>query len=84
MGEHQTRLCILVVEGDALIGMLLEEMVVGLGHGVCGVVTTESDAVSAAARYRPHLMLVDVDWRTATARPRCGPSSRQQHCRTSS
>ena len=55
-----TALRVLVVEDDALIGMLLAEMLAGMGHKVCGIEATEADAVSAAARHRPDLMIVDV------------------------
>jgi DNA-binding response OmpR family regulator len=51
---------VLVVEDDALIGVLLAEMLEGMGHDVCGIEATEADAVSAEARCRPDLMIVDV------------------------
>ncbi len=54
------RLRILVVEDDAIIGMLLEDMLAEMGHDVCGVATTEAGAVAAAARERPDLMIVDA------------------------
>lgn len=51
---------ILVAEDDALIGMLLSEMLTGMGHDVCSVEATESDTVKAAMKYRPDLMIVDA------------------------
>jgi two-component system, response regulator PdtaR len=51
---------IMVVEDDALIGMLLTEMLEGMGHGVCAVACTEPEAVEAALRCKPDLMLVDA------------------------
>jgi CheY-like chemotaxis protein len=51
---------VLVVEDDAVIGTLLAEMLTGMGHDVCGIEATEADAVSAAARCKPDLMIVDV------------------------
>lgn len=51
---------VLVVEDDAVIGVLLGEMLEGMGYDVCGIEATEADAVTAAARYRPDLMIVDV------------------------
>ena len=51
---------ILVVEDDALIGTLLAEMLEEMGHEVCGIEATETDAVVAAARERPDLMIVDA------------------------
>ena len=55
-----TTLRVLVVEDDAVIGLLLAEMLVGMGHDVCAVALTEAGAVSAEARCRPDLMIVDA------------------------
>ena len=51
---------ILIIEDEAIIGMLLSEVLVGLGHSVIGVVGTESAAVTLAAEYRPDLLIVDA------------------------
>jgi len=51
---------ILVVEDDAMIGMMLTEMLEEMGHDVCSIETTEAEAISAADRCRPDLMIVDV------------------------
>jgi CheY-like chemotaxis protein len=51
---------VLVVEDNAIIGMLLAEVLAGMGHDVCAIEATESDAVTAAVRCRPDLMIVDV------------------------
>ena len=50
---------VLIIEDDALIGMLLTEMLQDVGHVVCATAVTEEDAVAAAARYKPDLMIVD-------------------------
>ncbi len=55
-----TALRVLVVEDDAMIGVLLGEILEGMGYDVCGIEATEADAVTAAARCRPDLMIVDV------------------------
>jgi chemotaxis response regulator CheB len=55
--------CVLVVEGDAMIGMLLAEMLEDMGYEVCALAANEEDAVTFAARYRPGLMIVDVHLR---------------------
>ena len=52
---------ILIVDDDAVISGLLAETLESIGHHVCAVEATESGAVSAAARCRPDLMIVDVD-----------------------
>jgi two-component system, response regulator PdtaR len=55
-----TPLNILVVEDDSMIGMLLSDMLTGLGHSVCAVERTEAGAVAAATRFQPDLMIVDI------------------------
>src|ERR1700733_6466568 len=51
---------VLVVEDDAIMGMLLAEMLEQMGHDVCAIELNETDAVTAADRCRPDLMIVDV------------------------
>jgi CheY-like chemotaxis protein len=51
---------ILVVEDDAIIGMLLGELLTAMGHKVCAVVGTEAEAVAAAVKHHPDLMMVDA------------------------
>ena len=55
----QPALNILVAEDDDLIGELLSEMLVQMGHSVCAVTTTQADTVEAAARFGPDLLIVD-------------------------
>ena len=50
---------VLIIEDDALIGMLLTEMLQEMGHVVCATAVTEEDAVADAARCKPSLMIVD-------------------------
>jgi CheY-like chemotaxis protein len=50
----------LVVEDDAIIGVLLAETLEGLGHTVCAVESNVTNAVTAASYWRPDLMIVDV------------------------
>lgn len=51
---------VLVVEDDALIGMLLADTLNEMGHDVRAIAATEAAAVADAARCKPHLMIVDV------------------------
>lgn len=51
---------VLVVEDDALIAMLISELLVGMGHDVCATAATEAEAVISAAHCRPDLMIVDA------------------------
>ncbi len=55
-----TMLRILLVEDEIMIGTLLAEVLVDMGHDICGIEVTEADAVAAAARCGPDLMIVDV------------------------
>ncbi len=50
---------ILVVEDDALQGMMLGEILEELGHKVCAVSSTVAGAGAAVERYRPELLIVD-------------------------
>lgn len=54
-------LCILIVEDDAIIAMLLGDLLMDLGHHVCGIAGTEAEAIAAAVAHRPGLMIVDVN-----------------------
>lgn len=51
---------ILLVEDDANISTLIVELLAGMGHEVCFTATTEREAVAAAERLSPDLMIVDV------------------------
>ncbi len=51
---------ILIVEDDPIIGMLLVDVLIGMGHGVCALDTNAADAVANAASLRPDFLLVDV------------------------
>jgi len=51
---------ILLAEDDDLIGELLGEMLVDMGHIVCSIEVTERGSVDAALRLLPDLMIVDV------------------------
>jgi DNA-binding response OmpR family regulator len=50
---------VLLVEDEAMIAMLLTEVIDQMGHVVCAVATTEDDAIAAGVRYQPDLMIVD-------------------------
>ena len=53
-------LSILLVEDEAIIAMLLSEVLAGMGHEVCAMVSSESEAVAAAALHQPGLLIVDA------------------------
>lgn len=50
---------IVIVEDDALVAMDLADLLIAMGHDVCGIASTEADAVAAAIRWVPNLMIVD-------------------------
>jgi CheY-like chemotaxis protein len=43
-----------------MLAMLLGEMLEEMGHKVCAIAATEADAVAAAEREHPGLMIVDA------------------------
>ena len=51
---------ILILEDDALIGELLSEMLIEMGHDVCAITATESGALAAAANSSPDLIVADA------------------------
>lgn len=51
---------ILIVDDDGMIAGLLAETLESNGHLVCGIEATEAGAVTAAARERPDMIIVDV------------------------
>jgi CheY-like chemotaxis protein len=59
-GDPMKAIRILVVEDDAMIAMLLADMLEGMGHDVCPIEATEAGAIAAAFRCRPDLMIVDA------------------------
>jgi DNA-binding response OmpR family regulator len=51
---------VLLVEDDVMIGMLLTDILQERGHDVCAIEVTQRGAVTAAARYRPDLVIADA------------------------
>lgn len=51
---------ILIVEDDFMIGLHLAEMLEDMGYEVCAVETTEAEAIAAAERCHPDLLIVDA------------------------
>lgn len=46
-----------------MVGAMLAELLIGIGRDICRVATTESEAIVAAARESPDLMIVDAHLR---------------------
>jgi len=51
---------VLLAEDDAMVAVLLAELLGSLGHEVCAIEGTEAGLVHAARRTRPDLMIVDA------------------------
>lgn len=61
-GWHEpAALRVLIVEDEAVISMLLAEVLQEMGYEICATATTEDAAVAAAIQYNPDLMIVD-EW----------------------
>lgn len=58
--NQMAALRVLLVEDEAVIAVLLAEVLGGMGYEVCAIEATEADAVAAAVRCRPDLMIVDA------------------------
>ncbi len=54
---------VLIVEDEVLIAMLFAEVLEDMGHTVCAMETTETDAVAAAAKFSPDLIIADAKLR---------------------
>jgi CheY-like chemotaxis protein len=54
---------VLVIEDDALIAMMLAEMLSDLGHRVCATAASPAEAIAAACQEGPDLLLSDVKLR---------------------
>jgi CheY-like chemotaxis protein len=52
---------ILIVEDNAMIANLIGDTLEAMGHEICAIVSTEDEAVSAAALQAPDLLLVDAN-----------------------
>jgi two-component system, response regulator PdtaR len=59
-GTPVCALSILVVEDEAIVATLLAEVLEEMGHNVCAIEATEANAVAAAARCKPNLMIIDA------------------------
>jgi len=51
---------VLIVEDDAMTRLLLADVLADGGHVVCGAAATEAEAVAAARRLKPDLVIIDA------------------------
>lgn len=54
---------VLVAEDEAIIALMLSELLEHMGHDVCATVATADAAIAAAAALAPDLMVVDLNLR---------------------
>ena len=52
---------ILIVEDDILIGLDVEHALVAAGYDVCGIATSESEALALADQFHPEMAIVDIN-----------------------
>ena len=57
---------VLVIEDDALIAMMLAEVLSDLGHRVCATAATPAEAIAGARQEGPDLLLSDVKLRNGS------------------
>lgn len=51
---------VLIVEDELIISLLIEKMVENLGHEVVDKVSSGEEAITAAQRYNPDIILMDI------------------------
>ena len=57
---------ILIAEDEAVIAMLLNEVLTDAGHHICASVATAEEAVAAAQKHHPDLILIDAGLRDSS------------------
>ena len=58
--DRESATSVLIIEDEPLISMQLEDLVRSLGHDVCGMAATRTQAREIAARFTPGLVLADI------------------------
>ncbi|MCA1661602.1 MAG: response regulator [Novosphingobium sp.] len=58
--DRESSTSVLIIEDEPLISMQLEDLVRSLGHEVCGMAATRSQAQQIAAETTPGLVLADI------------------------
>jgi len=66
LSEGMQPLRVLLIEDDALIAMMLAEVLGEMGHIVCATATTPTEAIAAARQEDPDLVLSDVKLRNGS------------------
>jgi DNA-directed RNA polymerase specialized sigma24 family protein/CheY-like chemotaxis protein len=58
--DRESTTNVLIIEDEPLISMQLEDLVLSLGHEICGTAATRTQAQQVAAARRPGLVLADI------------------------
>jgi CheY-like chemotaxis protein len=58
--DRESSTSVLIIEDEPLISMQLEDLVRSLGHDVCGMAATRTQAREIAQRETPGLVLADI------------------------
>lgn len=58
--DRESRTTVLIIEDEPLISMQLEDLVRSLGHEVCGLAATRTQALTIVAERTPGLVLADI------------------------
>jgi len=58
--DRESATSVLIIEDEPLISMQLEDLVISLGHEVCGTAATRSQARDVVAERMPGLVLADI------------------------
>ncbi len=58
--DRESSTSVLIIEDEPLISMQLEDLVSSLGHDICGIAATRTQAQQIAATNRPGLVLADI------------------------
>ncbi len=58
--ERETATSALIIEDEPLISMQLEDLVIALGHDICGTAATHSQAMKVVEQQMPGLVLADI------------------------
>ena len=58
--DRETTTSVLIIEDEPLISMQLEDLVRSLGHEVCGMAATRTQALAIVAGQTPGLVLADI------------------------
>ncbi|MBD3729665.1 MAG: response regulator [Sphingomonadales bacterium] len=58
--ENESATNVLIIEDEPLISMQLEDLVTSLGHDICGVAATRTQAQQVVAERTPGLVLADI------------------------